>query len=123
LPFRIDYISTMKEQENIKDEKVWNIDREKALAAPKRISNIVNYIREHFDQKTKRNSFYQLKDRRLAGFNSIFAVTSIDVAIQYYTEFQKQMAGLPSDKQLKVATIYSFGANEPDDEDNGIIQD
>lgn len=123
LPFRIDYISTMKEQENIKDEKVWNIDREKALAAPKRISNIVNYIREHFDQKTKRNSFYQLKDRRLAGFNSIFAVTSIDVAIQYYTEFQKQMAGLPGDKQLKVATIYSFGANEPDDEDNGIIQD
>jgi len=123
LPFRIDYISTMKEQENIKDEKVWNIDREKALAAPKRISNIVNYIREHFDQKTKRNSFYQLKDRRLAGFNSIFTVTSIDVAIQYYTEFQKQMAGLPSDKQLKIATIYSFGANEPDDEDNGIIQD
>jgi type I restriction enzyme R subunit len=113
----------MKEQENIKDEKVWNIDREKALAAPKRISNIVNYIREHFDQKTKRNSFYQLKDRRLAGFNSIFTVTSIDVAIQYYTEFQKQMAGLPSDKQLKIATIYSFGANEPDDEDNGIIQD
>jgi len=123
LPFRIDYISTMKEQENIKDEKVWNIDREKALAAPKRISNIVNYIREHFDQKTKRNSFYQLKDRRLAGFNSIFAVTSIDVAILYYREFQKQMAELPSDKQLKIATIYSFGANEPDDEDNGIIQD
>jgi len=123
LPFRIDYISTMREEENIKDEKVWNIDRERALAAPERISNIVNYIREHFDQKTKRNSFYQLKDRRLAGFNSIFAVTSIDVAIQYYTEFQKQLAGLPSDKQLKVATIYSFGANEPDDEDNGIIQD
>jgi type I restriction enzyme R subunit len=118
LPFRIDYISTMKEQENIQDEKVWNIDREKALAAPKRISNIVNYIREHFDQKTKRNSFYQLKDRRLAGFNSIFAVTSIDVAKQYYTEFQKQMTGLPSDKQLKVATIFSFGVNE--DPENGI---
>ena len=121
LPFRIDYISTMREEENIKDEKVWNIDREKALADPKRISNIVNYIREHFDQKTKRNSFYQLKDRRLAGFNSIFAVTSIDVAIQYYTEFQKQMAGLPSDKQLKVATIYSFGVNDP--EIDGIIDD
>ena len=36
LPFRIDYISTMKEQENIQDEKVWNIDRERALAAPER---------------------------------------------------------------------------------------
>lgn len=121
LPFRIDYISTMKEQENIQDEKVWNIDREKALAAPERISNIVHYIREHFDQKTKRNSFYQLKERRLAGFNSIFAVTSIDVAIRYYTEFQKQMAGLPSDKKLKVATIYSFGVNDP--EIDGIIDD
>jgi len=121
LPFRIDYISTMKEQENIQDEKVWNIDRERALAAPERISNIVTYIREHFDQKTKRNSFYQLKDRRLAGFNSIFAVSSIDVAKKYYTEFQKQMAGLPSDQQLKVATIYSFGVNE--DPENGIIDD
>jgi len=123
LPFRIDYISTMKEQENIQDEKVWNIDREKALAAPERISNIVNYIREHFDQKTKRNSFYQIKDRRLAGFNSIFAVTSIDVAKKYYAEFQKQMAGLPSDKQLKIATIYSFGVNEDEPEIDGIIED
>jgi type I restriction enzyme R subunit len=123
LPFRIDYISTMREEENIKDEKVWNIDREKALAAPERITNIVNYIREHFDQKTKRNSFYQLKDRRLAGFNSIFAVTSIDVAKKYYTEFQKQMAGLPSDKQLKIATIYSFCVNEGDPDIDGIIED
>lgn len=121
LPFRIDYISTMREEENIKDEKVYNIDREKALAAPKRITNIVTYIREHFDQKTKRNSFYQLKDRRLAGFNSIFAVSSIEVAKIYYTEFQKQMAGLPSDKQLKIATIYSFSANE--DLENGMIDD
>lgn len=121
LPFRIDYISTMKEQENIQDEKVWNIDRERALSAPERISNIVKYIREHFDQKTKRNSFYQLKDRRLAGFNSIFAVSSIEVAKKYYTEFQKQMMGLSSDKQLKVATIYSFGVNE--DPENGIIDD
>jgi len=123
LPFRIDYISTMREEENIKDEKVWNIDREKALKDPKRISNIVTYIREHFDQKTKRNSFYQLKDRRLAGFNSIFAVSSIDVAKIYYTEFQKQIAGLPSDKQLKIATIYSFSTNEEDPEIDGILDD
>lgn len=121
LPFRIDYIKTMKEEENITDTKVWNIDREKALAAPERISNIVTYIREHFDQKTKRNSYYKLKDKRLAGFNSIFAVSSIDVAKLYYTEFQKQMAELPSDKRLKVATIYSFGVNEDDPE--GFIDD
>jgi len=123
LPFRIDYISTMREEENIKDEKVWNIDREKALSAPKRITNIANYIREHFDQKTKRNSFYQLKDRRLAGFNSIFAVSSIDVAKKYYAEFQRQMVGLPSDQQLKIATIFSFSANEGDPEIDGVIED
>ncbi|MCK9544550.1 MAG: type I restriction endonuclease subunit R, partial [Novosphingobium sp.] len=73
-----------------------------------------SYIREHFDQKTKRNSFYKLKERRLAGFNSIFAVSSIDVAKKYYTEFKRQLKDLPSDKQLKIATIYSFGVNDED---------
>ena len=56
LPFRVDYVSTMREQENIKDEQVRNIDRERALAAPARVSRITNYILEHFDQKTKRNA-------------------------------------------------------------------
>ena len=115
LPFRIDYIRTMREEENIQDTKVWSIDRERALASPERIAKIVGYIREHFDQKTKRNSYYKLKDRRLAGFNSIFAVSSIEVAKKYYTEFQHQMAGLPSDQQLKVATIFSYAANEEED--------
>lgn len=123
LPFRIDYISTMREEENIADSQVWNIDREKALAAPERVSNIVNYIRQHFDQKTKRNSFYQLKNRRLAGFNSIFAVASIDTAKKYYAEFKNQMEGLPSDQQLKVATIYSFGVNDNEQDIDGIIED
>ncbi|MDR2499121.1 MAG: type I restriction endonuclease subunit R [Tannerellaceae bacterium] len=112
LPFHIDYVSTMREAENIDDEKVWDIDREKALAAPERIANIVKYIREHFDQKTKRNVFYKLKERRLAGFNSIFAVSSIESAKKYYAEFHKQMDALPIDKQLKIATIYSFSPNE-----------
>lgn len=123
LPFRIDYISTMSEQENITDTKVWDIDRERALAAPERVTNIVKYILEHFDQKTKRNSYYLLKERRLAGFNAIFATASIEMAKKYYSEFQSQMAGLPSDKQLKVATIYSFGVNEDEAEIEGIIED
>ncbi len=116
LPFKVDYISTIKEAENIEDTQVKNIDREKALAAPERISEIVKYIREHFDQKTKRNSFYTLKERRLAGFNSIFAVSSINMAKLYYQEFQKQLHELPSDQKLKVATIFSYAANqeEPD---------
>ncbi|MCE5178585.1 MAG: type I restriction endonuclease subunit R [Porphyromonadaceae bacterium] len=123
LPFRIDYISTMKEEENIKDEKVWNIDRERALASPKRVGNIVSYIIEHFDQKTKRNSFYKLKDRRLSGFNSIFAVASIDVARKYYTEFKKQLQDVAGDKKLKVALIYSYAANEGDVDLDGTLGD
>ncbi|MFA5154908.1 MAG: type I restriction endonuclease subunit R [Patescibacteria group bacterium] len=114
LPFKVDYISTVKEAEDIEDKKVSDIDREAILSAPERITNIVNYIREHFDQKTKRNSFYKLKERRLAGFNSIFAVSSIEVAKKYYAEFNKQFADLPSDKRLKVALIYSFGVNDED---------
>lgn len=114
LPFRVDYVSTVREAENIENAQVRDIDREAVLASPERLANIVGYIRDHFDQKTKRNSFYKLKDRRLAGFNSIFAVSSIDVAKKYYVEFKKQLESAPSDKQLKVATIYSFGVNDED---------
>ena len=114
LPFKVDYVSTVREAENIEDKKVSDIDREAVLASPERLANIVGYIREHFDQKTKRNSFYKLKDRRLSGFNSIFAVSSIDVAKKYYAEFKKQLADVPSDKRLKIATIFSFGVNEED---------
>jgi len=121
LPFKVDYISTLKEAENIEDKKVKSIDREAALSAPERLSNIVKYILEHFDQKTKRNSFYKLKKRRLAGFNSIFTVSSIDMAKKYYAEFKKQIKDLPSDKKLKVATIYSFGVNE--EEIDGVIDE
>ena len=114
LPFKVDYVSTVREAENIEDKKVNDIDREAILAAPERLKNIVSYIIEHFDQKTKRNSFYKIKERRLAGFNSIFAVSSIEVAKKYYAEFKKQLAELPSDKKLKIATIYSFGVNDED---------
>lgn len=114
LPFKVDYISTIREAENIEDKKVNDIDREAILSAPERITNIVTYIREHFDQKTKRNSHYKIKDQRYAGFNSILAVTSIDAAKKYYTEFKKQLTDLPSDKQLKIATIFSFGVNDED---------
>ncbi len=114
LPFKVDYVSTVRESEDIEDKKVSDIDREAVLSAPERLENIVKYIREHFDQKTKRNSFYKIQDRRLAGFNSIFAVSSIDVAKKYYLEFKRQLVDEPSDKKLKVATIFSFGVNDED---------
>ncbi|MCA9389028.1 MAG: type I restriction endonuclease subunit R [Candidatus Magasanikbacteria bacterium] len=114
LRFKVDYVSTVREAEDIEDKKVTDIDREAILAAPERLSNIVRYICEHFDQKTKRNTFYSVDKRRLAGFNSILAVSSIDVAKKYYSEFKKQLADVPSDKKLKIATIYSFGVNDED---------
>lgn len=121
LPFKVDYVSTVREAEDIEDKKVSDIDREAVLASPERLSNIVSYIREHFDQKTKRNSFYKLQERRMAGFNSIFAVSSIDAAKKYYAEFKRQLADVPSDKRLKVATIYSFGVNE--EEVDGVMDE
>jgi type I restriction enzyme R subunit len=51
----------------------------------------------------------------MTGFNSIFAVSSIDTAKLYYIEFKRQMTQLPPDKQLRVATIFSYGANEAED--------
>ena len=115
LPFRIDYINTIKEKDNIEDAQVRAIDIEKAMGAPERIREIVSYTLEHFDQKTKRNSFYSLKGQRTAGFNSIFAVSSIPMAKKYYTEFKRQLAEKKRD--LAIATIYSFAANEEDPED------
>ena len=115
LPFRIDYINTIKEKAYIEDAKVRGIDIEKALGDPERVRQVVEYTLEHFDQKTKRSSHYSLKGQRVAGFNAIFAASSIPMAMKYYTEFQRQLA--EQKRELTIATIFSFGANEEDPED------
>lgn len=142
LPFRVDYIKTMDIDADVDDEQVWDIDRRAALEAPERISLITEYILDHFDQKTYRGNksyvFNQLTNikevasvangkvaeikqkQRISGFNSIFAVSSVDMAKLYYHEFQKQMKADPS-KKLRVAVIYSYGANEQ--ETDGIIDE
>jgi len=136
LPFRIDFINTIKMPDYLNDKKVYNIDREKALADPQRISKIVSYVLEHFDQKTKRNSYYTFtakweemdkenpkkiiekrETRRVAGFNSIFATASIPMAIKYYNEFKKQIA--EKNRNLTIATIFSYSANE--EEPDGLL--
>lgn len=121
LPFRIDYIKTMKEKEGVREDQVWGIDTDKAFMSQENITNVTRYILEHFDQKTKRNSFYKLKDKRVGGFNSILATSSIPAAILYYSEFLKQMESLPEDKKLKIALIYSYGQNEADLEQEGFM--
>ena len=135
LPFRIDYINTIKSKE-IEDKKVSAIDTEGALLSPERIELIASYILEHFDQKTYRNQNRSYFDHRIvsnvaevakskhnrteeskttqrvSGFNSIFATSSIEAAKRYYFAFQKLQASLPEAKRLKVGVIYSFAPNE-----------
>ena len=143
LPFRVDYIKTMDAEPDIDDKEVWDINREKAFLAPERIRLVTDYILTHFDQKTYRGdktytysvlqniaevasagSKQQIEEikqkQRLSGFNSIFAVSSVDAAKLYYTEFQRQMEKNPQ-RKLKVAVIYSYGANE--EEADGILDE
>ena len=120
LPFRIDYVNTIKPKEDIEDENVNAINTEEILSSHERIAKVVEYIISHFDQKTIRNSLYDLRGKRLNGFNSIFAVSSIPVAKKYYLEFKKQLK--KTQKDLTIATIYSFAANEEDTTD-GILDD
>lgn len=120
LPFRIDYVNTVKEKEGMTDKEVAAINTEEALSAHERVSKIVEYIIDHFEQKTKRNSFYDLKGQRVNGFNSIFAVSSIPMAKKYYLEFKKQLE--EKHKDLTIATIYSYAPNE-EDNSNGILED
>ena len=118
LPFRIDYINTIKQKEDAKDKKVAAIDTEEALASKARVEEVVKYILEHFDQKTIRNSYYDLKGQRVNGFNSMFAVSSIPMCKKYYLELKKQIE--ETRKTLTIATIFSFAPNE-EDNSNGIL--
>ena len=137
LPFKIDYINTIKQSPSSKEQQVEAINTNTALLAPERIAEVVRYILDHFDQKTKRNSLYSFgktlnvadvalgKERKTAkvqmnGFNSILAVSSIEAAKLYYSEFKRQLAERQS-QQLRIATIYSYGANE--EEPDGFIDD
>lgn len=137
LPFRVAYIRTIKEKEGVENSNVWDIKREEALEDPRRIHNVTEYILNHFDQQTKRSSTYtfsklvnieevatakkkEVEEKRqkikFGGFNSIFAVQSIHFAKLYYMEFMRQMKALPENKRLRIATIFSYAANEEVDD-------
>jgi len=111
LPFRIDYIDTIKMPDVVRDAEISGIDTERALLAPERLAQVVGYIREHFDQKTRRNSSYTLGQKRVLGFNSLFATASIRAARAYYMEFKRQQEGLASDRRLSVGIVYSYAPN------------
>lgn len=139
LPFRVEYVATVKtssELEKATDELVKDINRPDVIRHKDRVHNVVQYIIEHFTQKTYRNEkTYKYKRiinvKELAadkhntletkkssesvdvnGFNSIFAVADIPLAKAYYNEFKKQQQNLPPSERLKVATIFSYAVNE-----------
>ena len=136
LPFRIDYVNTIKLPEGLTDKQVSAIDTERALVAPERLRQVVAYTLEHFDQKTKRSNGYQFAgvtniadvasgrnrvdevkvSRRVNGFNAIFATASIDAAKRYYNQFAIQQQDLIPDRRLKIGLIFSYAANEAEGE-------
>lgn len=146
LPFKVDYIKTMDMGEDIDDEQVWDIAREKAMMDPQRIKLVTEYILNNFDKKTyrgdktyiyntltnisevasgKNGAVDEIKQKqRISGFNSIFAVASVPMAKLYYQEFKRQMEADPT-KKLRITTIYSYGANEAeyDEGTSGILDE
>ena len=115
LKFKMDYNdirAKFKAAETETDDKKLKELEKRMLLHPERISKIVEYILKVYNTKTHRNEYYNIKQKRLNGFNAIFAVQSVEAAKLYYEEFQKQQENLPEEKRLKVATIYSFAANE-----------
>ena len=111
LPFRVDYLNSFRVRDGIDNHDVEGIDTDSAYMNPQRISAVVSYILEHFDQKTKRHASFQYKERRVNGFNSLFATSSIKAARAYYQEFKRQQADLPEARRLSVGIIYSYAPN------------
>ena len=138
LPFRVDYMRTMYAKDDIQDERVRDIDREGAYNAEQRISNVANYILDHFDQKTYRNDRTKAYEHKIlnnvheivrakqgsikeettkleiTGFNSILAVASTKMARAYYNEF-KRIFELHPEKSLRITVIYSYSNEEGDE--------
>ena len=108
LRFHVDYSSTMRMKNDVDRKQVWGIDTDEALHDPRRISIVTKYIIDLFADKTKQRKF-----------NSLFAVDSVKSAILYYNEFKKQLLQ-PGAPDLRVATIYTFNANEEETDEWGM---
>lgn len=143
LKFKVDYIRTMKMKDDAPSKEVWGIDTNDAWKKPERISLVTKYILDHFDEKTKQADVYGMshlknvaemvkkgkkaktvrtKKLQTRGFNSILAVDSIPTAIAYYNELMKQMEQLEESQRRTVAMIYTYSANEAED-DTGTLED
>lgn len=115
LKFKVDYNDVrpqFKALETEQDEaKLSAAENRQALLHPERIREITQYILNTFRQKTHR--LHVGADRKSGGFNAMFAVSSVDAAKLYYESFRALQKG--TDRSLRVATIFSFAANEEQD--------
>lgn len=91
-----------------KDEQVEEIDKEELIFSDTRITNITQHILDNFDKLTINRKY-----------NAIFALSSIDLLMAYYEKFKELNKRLDGDKQLKIATIFTFAPNEIDTEETG----
>lgn len=110
LKFSIEYISTFKSKEGIKDIKVDGIDKVEVMEAPQRLENIVDYIIENHERKTHNRKF-----------TAIFCVPNVKTLIKYYTLFKEKNSTV--EKPLNIATIYSYQSNQLDEDATGFIPD
>ena len=119
LKFKVDYNDVrphFKAIESEQDEKKLSAaENKQALLHPDRIREITQYVLNNFRQKTHR------LQAGAKGFNALFAVSSVDAAKLYYESFKDLQKG--SDKPLKVATIFSFAANEEQDAIGDILDE
>ena len=124
LKFKVDYNDVRPQFKSIETEqdeqKLSAAENKQAFLHPMRIREISQYILNHFNQKTHR-AFSGAK-----GFNAMFAVSSVDAAKSYYECFKNIQAESeygPTSKPLRIATIFSFAANEEQDAIGDILDE
>ena len=124
LKFKVDYNDVRPQFKSIEteqdDKKLSAAENKKAFLHPMRIREISQYILSHFNQKTHR-AYSGAK-----GFNAMFAVSSVDAAKAYYETFktlQAEAENGPTSKPLRIATIFSFAANEEQDAIGDILDE
>jgi len=116
LKFKVDYNDVRPQFQAIETEqdekKLSAAENKQALLHPDRIREISGYILKNFPLKTHRA---HMGARTKGGFNAMFAVSSVDAAKAYYEAFSELQKDVEEKKRLKVATIFSFAANEEQD--------
>ena len=119
LKFKVDYNDVRPQFKNIETEKnlekLTALEKKQAFLQPKRIEQIAQYVLNNFKQKTHRFNAGN------NGFNAMFAVSSVDVAKAYYQTFKQLQSAVKN--PLKIATIFSFSANEEQDAIGDIVDE